>query len=348
MANSRVANLRSGTQNQEASDKGVSEFMALSIQTFIESRRPRWERLETLLRALERGKAKGLETREILEVGRLYREATADLARLQAFWEDGAIPDELEAYLNHLVARAHGQIYRSPSPGWTPLWRFLRSTFPSAFRETAPWTLLAMGIFLLGSLYGLVSTLTDDTFPALIIPSHLIQKVEGGEVWFDSILAIRPLASSLIMRNNISVTFLAFALGVTFGLGTTYLLAFNGLLVGALAGLCHLHGLDGPFWSFVLPHGVIELTAIFIAGGSGLLLASALLAPGDLPRKDALVQRGRKAVRLILGCVPLLVVAGIIEGFISPSHIPGGLKFVFAGISLMALLLYLLSFKAGS
>jgi uncharacterized membrane protein SpoIIM required for sporulation len=317
--------------------------MAQSIQKFVETRRPRWERLDELLQALERGKAKRLETGEVLEVGRLYREATADLARLQSFREGDAIPHELETYLNHLVARAHGQVYRSPSPGWTPLWAFLRSTFPATFRETAGWTLAALGIFLLGFLYGFVASLSDDAFPALIVPPQIIEKVEDGEVWFDSILGIRPLASSLIMRNNISVTFLAFALGATFGLGTTYILAFNGLLLGTISGLCHIHGLDSPFWSFVLPHGVIELTAIFIAGGAGLLIASALVAPGDLPRKDALVRRGRKAVRLVLGCVPLLVVAGIIEGFFSPSHIPAALKFIFAGILLVLFLFYLLS-----
>ena len=144
------------------------------------------------------------------------------------------------------------------------------------------------------------------------------------------------------MTNNISVSFLAFALGMTFGLGTTYIMAFNGLLVGTLAALCHMNGLDVAFWSFVLPHGVIELTAIFIAGGGGLLLATALVAPGDLPLKDALIHRGREAGRLICGCVPLLVVAGIIEGFFSPAHIPAVFKFFLAGLLFILLLLYLL------
>jgi len=317
--------------------------MAESIHSFVTSRRPRWNRLEALVQALERGKSKTLDSSDLLALGRLYREATADLARLQAFTEGQSHPDELEVYLNQLVARAHGQIYRSPSPGWTPLAVFLRSAFPETFRRTAPWTLAAVGLFLLGFTYGLAATLADSVFPSLIIPHRLIEKVEAGEVWFDSILAISPLASSAIMTNNISVTFLAFALGMTFGLGTVYLLVFNGLLVGTLAGLCHRHGLDVPFWAFVLPHGVIELTAIFVAGGAGLLLASSLVAPGDLSRKDALVQRGRQAVRMILGCVPLLMVAGIVEGFLSPARIPAILKFALAGVLLALLLVYLLS-----
>jgi uncharacterized membrane protein SpoIIM required for sporulation len=317
--------------------------MPQSIHKFIESRKARWERLEVLIQALERGKTRELSPEDLVDVGRLYREATADLARLQGFRDEVTPPDDLEIHLNHLVARAHGQIYRNPTPGWRHVWQFLRGTFPQTFRKTALYTLLAFSIFSLGFLYGFSSTLRDETFPPLLVSSHLIQQVEDGEVWFDSILGIRPLASSFIMTNNISVSFLAFSLGITFGFGTTYILAFNGLLVGTLAGLCHLNRLDIPFWSFVLPHGVIELTAIFIAGGGGYVLASALIAPGDLPRKDALVRRGRVAIRLILGCIPLLVVAGIVEGFFSPAPVPSALKFLAASVLLGLLVLYLLS-----
>ena len=316
--------------------------MSQSIEKFIESRRPRWERLERLLHSLEKGKGRTLQPSDLPVVGRLYREATADLARLQAFQQKGALPDELLDYLNHLVARAHGQIYRSPTPGWTKLLRFLGSTFPQTFRSTAFWTLSAFAIFLLGATYGFVAGLNDDTFIPLVAPPHLIQQVEGGKVWFDSILAVRPLASSSIMTNNISVTFLAFALGITLGLGTVYIMAFNGLLLGTLAALCHLHGLSVDFWSFVLPHGVIELTAIFIAGGGGLLLGSALIVPGDLSRKEALIQRGRKSVQLILGCIPLLIFAGVVEGFFSPAHLPPWIKFLTAGLLFVFLLCYLL------
>jgi uncharacterized membrane protein SpoIIM required for sporulation len=190
--------------------------------------------------------------------------------------------------------------------------------------------------------YGFVTAISDSSFVALIVPSQLIQKVEGGEVWFDSVLAVKPLASSMIMTNNISVSFLAFAMGMTFGLGTLYLMVFNGLMVGTLGGLCYTHGLSVPFWSFVLPHGVIELSAIFMAGGAGFLLGGALLFPGDLPRKDALLKRARQAGRLILGCVPLLVIAGLVEGFFSPLHVHAGFKFGMAGILLALLLYYLL------
>jgi uncharacterized membrane protein SpoIIM required for sporulation len=316
--------------------------MPQTIQSFITSRKARWERLETLVKALERGETRKLGASDLRDINRLYREATADLARLQAFSMEHPLPEELETYLNDLVGRAYGQIYRNPPPAWSSLWTFLRTTFPRTFRETWPWTLIALSVFGFGFAYGLGASLTDEAFIPLVVPPHLIQKVEGGEVWFDSILAIKPLASSMIMTNNITVSFLAFALGITFGLGTLYLMAFNGLMVGTLAGLCHAHGLSIPFWSFVLPHGVIELTAIFVAGAAGFLLATALLAPGDLPRKEALIHRARQAGRLTLGCVPLLVVAGIIEGFFSPAHVSPNLKFSTAVGLFVLLLSYLL------
>ena len=313
--------------------------MAESIRKFVESRKPRWEKLESTIQSLERGR---LSASELLGLTRLYREATADLARLQTFQNQEGLEDELKTYLNHLVARAYSQIYRSSPPRIASFWRFLRFGFPATFRETLLWTLLALSAFTLGLAYGFITAISDTGFVALIVPPKLIQQVEGGTVWFDSILAIKPLASSLIMTNNISVSFLAFAMGMTFGLGTLYLMVFNGLMAGTLGGLCYTHGLSVPFWSFVLPHGVIELTAIFIAGGAGFLLGGALLFPGDLPRKDALLKRARQAGRLILGCVPLLVIAGIVEAFFSPIHVDPGLKFGMAGILLALLFCYLL------
>ena len=322
-------------------------IMTQTIDTFINRREPRWERLENLIQALERGGAKKLTPSDLHDMGRLYREATADLSRLQAFRDKGTEPEELELYLNELVGRAYGQIYRNPAPSWTSLWFFLRFTFPKTFRETSPWFLLSLGLFSLGFGYGFIGGLLDEAMIPMVAPPHLIEKVGEGQVWFDSILAVKPLASSMIMTNNITVSFLAFALGITFGLGTVYVLLFNGLLLGTLAALCHTHNLSIPFWSFVLPHGVIELTAIFTAGAAGLLLATALLAPGDLPRRQALVQRAKHSVRLVLGCVPLLIVAGLIEGFFSPAPLSPALKFVSAGCLLLVLLFYLMQAFGG-
>jgi len=147
--------------------------------------------------------------------------------------------------------------------------------------------------------------------------------------------------SSYIMTNNIRVCFMAFAFGVTLGFGTAVSLFYNGVLVGVLASYFHRAGHGVHFWAFILPHGVIELTAIFIAGASGLTLGAALLAPGEHTRGQAFKRAGADAVRLVIGCIPLLVVAGTIEGFVTPQgFIPDLAKLAFAALTAVALAAY--------
>ena len=127
-----------------------------------------------------------------------------------------------------------------------------------------------------------------------------------------------------------------------FGVGTLYILAFNGAMFGAILALTYRAGFGNDLLAFVVGHGVIELSCIFIAGGAGLLIGTALLMPGNLSRGDALKSRGMEAVRLVVGCVPLLIVAGIIEGFISPAPINPAIKFTIAAVTGVALYSYLL------
>src|SRR6185503_6368708 len=118
---------------------------------------------------------------------------------------------------------------------------------------------------------------------------------------------------------NLSVVAAALATRMLAGLGTVYMMFFNGLLIGVVGTACHRAGMSLSLWSFVAPHGVLELPAIFIAGGAGLMLAKGLLFPGMLPRRDSIAESGGLAIRLFLGVVPMLVVAGLIEGFVSPT-----------------------------
>jgi uncharacterized membrane protein SpoIIM required for sporulation len=147
------------------------------------------------------------------------------------------------------------------------------------------------------------------------------------------------------MTNNMSVAFMAFALGITAGLGTLYMLLFNGLLIGVIGMACHLSGMSLKLWEFVAPHGVLELPAIFLAGGAGLRIASGLLFPGYLPRRESLVRAGSEAVQLLLGSIPILIVAGTIEAFVSPTGLATNLKFAMAAALFVLLLGYL--FGAG-
>ncbi|HSJ59489.1 MAG TPA: stage II sporulation protein M, partial [Anaerolineae bacterium] len=252
---------------------------------------------------------------------------------------------QVVTYLNQLVGQAHAVVYRGEPLELRRVWRYYRTGFPRLYRQTASYTLVAMLLFLLPGLIALAITATHPAAAYTLLPTEMhdiIALVEDGEMWTDIPHQARSMASSFIMTNNIQVAFLAFAGGVLAGLLTIYILVFNGLLIGTIAGLCHAHGLSLALWSFVLPHGVIELSVIFIAGGAGLMLGRALVSPGLLSRQDALAAAARRAVRLIFGCVPLLVVAGTIEGFVSPSALPAWAKLAIGAATGLLLYGYLL------
>jgi uncharacterized membrane protein SpoIIM required for sporulation len=166
--------------------------------------------------------------------------------------------------------------------------------------------------------------------------------IENKKMWTDSVQGYSQSASSMIATNNIRVCILSFVLGITYGFGTVFILFNNGLHIGTVLGLCKVYGmLDKPL-AFIAGHGVLELTAIFISGGAGLLLGRALLFPGRYRRLDAFRMVARDAAGLFGGCVPLLLVAGLIEGFISPrTDISAETKFAVSLATLVLLMLYL-------
>jgi uncharacterized membrane protein SpoIIM required for sporulation len=218
---------------------------------------------------------------------------------------------------------------------------FFTETYPAAFRRHLRHCALALLLFIIGGLVGAVLTYQNPDFKVKILGPKMVETIDKHEMWTQSIVGVKPLASSTIMTNNISVGFLAFAFGITAGIGTIYMLAFNGLLIGVVGVACGLSGMSIQFWSFVAPHGVLELPAIFIAGGAGLRIAQGLLFPGILPRRDSLARAGSEAVQLLLGTVPILIIAGLIEAFISPTGLAVSLKFTFASALFVLLNLYL-------
>jgi uncharacterized membrane protein SpoIIM required for sporulation len=285
---------------------------------FYQSRKGDWE---TLSRLLEQSQSdmRGLSESQVNDMARLYRATTSDLALAKRDFPR----NEVTVYLNQLVARAHAVVYRSEPLALRQLWHFATTDFPRLFRATWIFTFIAALFFILPAIASGVVTYVRPESATLLLPPQahrLINIVEDKELWIDIPVEERPYASAFIMRNNIQVSFLAFASGLTAGLLTLWVLFFNGLMIGTLTGLTAFHGIGFELWTFVIGHGVIELTIIFIAGGSGLMLGWAILRPGLMRRRDALAQAARKAVYLLLGVVPWLVVAGTIEGFISPSE----------------------------
>jgi uncharacterized membrane protein SpoIIM required for sporulation len=297
---------------------------ALGISTrWIERRRPHWDRLDTLVGACDRRGIRALGRAELRELALLYRQTAADLSIVR----DDVASRELARYLNTLLGRAHNLVYAGGTAPRRGVVHFYARIFPGVFRATLGYTLAAFALFAAGLVAGAAMTWADPAFARLVLPAPMLDTIERGEMWTHSILGVKPLASSAITTNNLSVSFAAFAGGMLFGLGTAYMMVLNGVLIGVIAVTCHRAGMSLPLWSFVAPHGSLELPAIFIAGGAGLLLGRGLLVPGFLSRRDSLVDAAATGVRLVLGVIPLLIVAGAIEGFLSPTDVPPSMKF---------------------
>jgi uncharacterized membrane protein SpoIIM required for sporulation len=315
----------------------------MNIQRWIARRESNWQRLDALLRKVEKKGLKSLQSAEIRELASLYRSVAADLARART----QQVGNTLLQSLQSLTTRGYTQIYQgSRRQEWQAVVEFYRWGLPTVVQQTFPYIATATGLFFLGALVAWWYAWQDPTFMSLIVPEKLILQVrDRHELWMGSIVGIEPLASSSIMINNLTVSFGAVAGGITAGVYTAFLLANNGLLIGAVATLVGQNNLAYPFWAFVFPHGSLELPAIFFAGGAGFLIGRAILFPGKYRRGDALKFYGSQAVQLVFGIVPMLIIAGTIEGFFSPSPvIPNPLKYL-VGMGLFALLVMYCSRK---
>jgi uncharacterized membrane protein SpoIIM required for sporulation len=291
---------------------------------WLEKRRPYWERLEQLLSQASAGGARRLARSELREAALLYRQAAGDLSTLRQDPTAGVYA----ARVNQLLARAHHIIYSSRGKGFRRALLFLRDGYPAVVQRQMRYVLVALALMVGGAALGVVLTLAPE----------MVSTIEQHEMWTHSIVGLEPVASSAIMTNNLSVCFVAFAGGMVFGIGPVWSMFFNGLLLGVIGAACQQHAMAVDLWSFVAPHGALELPSIVLAGAAGLRLSGGLLFPGLYRRRDAMALAGAEASRLVAGIIPLLVIAGTLEGFFSPSSAPAWLKFTVGG-ALFALLL---------
>src|SRR5256712_4288814 len=312
----------------------------MPIDRFIDQHKAAWQRLEDLLKLLDGTSLRRLHREEVRELGRIYRRTSSDLAVARAESRD----PRLINYLNSLVIRAHGRIYQADAQGGSRFKQFFTRDFPQTFRRTWRYTTVSFSVFLVFSLIGFVGTKSDPEFSELVgvAPAFRELYIETKTHWWEDLNQANQVGASSIFTHNIQVTVYTFAFGALFGVGTIFYLAYNGANIASVLALTYRAGFGNDLLTFMVGHGVIELSCIFIAGGAGLLIGSALLMPGDLSRADALKTRGKDAVRLMMGVAVLLVVAGIIEGFISPAPIRPAIKFSIAAITGLALYSYLL------
>jgi uncharacterized membrane protein SpoIIM required for sporulation len=292
----------------------------MTLDTFIAERQARWAELEAAIKTAKRGRIRTQSATAIERFGLLLRQTSSDLAIARRDHPDAPITE----YLNTLCARAHPLLYRGNPVQVGSLWGFFATALPRSFRAAWPYIATSLVLMLIGFIAGWVAVDVRPDLRASLVPPSLFDEMARGQI--STGVQDAPFAAAFIIQNNIRVALICFAGGVFLGIPTAFVLLSNGWMLGTVAAAVHLGGYDFQFWSLIAPHGVLELSVIVISGGTGLMVGDAILRPGQLRRGEALARVARRAVLLALGAASLLVIAGTLEAFVSPSGLPDAAK----------------------
>lgn len=316
--------------------------MIIDLPRFVAAEQPYWDELAALLASLEDDPERSMPLAGIQRLHYLYERCSADLARLDSF----ATEPRLRTYLESLVARAYSEIHETRAP-LRIRWKSAVLAFPRAFRRHSGAFRLSLGVTLLGIAFGWFAVHQDPRtkavllpFPGLMVsPAERVAKEESAKK--DRLQGVKATFSSQLMTNNIRVTLMAVALGITWGAGTFILLFFNGAVLGAVVADYISGGQSAFLAGWLLPHGSIEIPAILLGGQAGFLVAGALIGWGSrASRAERFRAMAPDLIAITGGAAVMLVWAGLIEAFISQYHqpvIPYGLKIAFGVCELVAL-----------
>jgi uncharacterized membrane protein SpoIIM required for sporulation len=309
------------------------------VHEFVRVRRAAWAQLQVFLETARRLSLARVPLNVFREGSVLYRQAVSDLAYARMRYSGHPVVKELE----QLVGNAHSILYqaeRGRSRNWTDFWL---KTWPLRMREAVRPILVATGIFWASAVLGFFLTAQNPVLESFFISPPMRASINAKRLWTNSLTSIAPAAGSQIAANNINVSLMTWGLGLTFGIGTVWLLVLNGIMLGAIAAACMRAGMLLQLSEFVIAHGSLELPAIWISAGAGLMMAEAMLCPGRYSRGVELRQKGRSSVQIMVGVVPILLVAAAIEAFVSPSNLPGAAKALLGASLSLALLGFIIS-----
>jgi uncharacterized membrane protein SpoIIM required for sporulation/uncharacterized RDD family membrane protein YckC len=323
---------------------GAVGRITVPAERFVQKKRNAWETFRTTALRMERSGVGALAPGEIPAFAVQYREIAADLARARTYQVDPRVI----AYLERVVTAGHNALYRTRGREHTPLPQYLLRDFPAAVVESWRYVLLAFLLFTVPGVIGYAMIRERPELAEELVRPVMIERAESaaektteGVGYAETRAELRPPVAAFIITNNISVCFITFVGGITGGLLTAWTLVSNGMDLGFALALFQNYNALRFLLTFILGHGVLELTAIFISGGAGFRIAKAMIAPGDRTRKDALVLEGRIAARMIGAVVTLLAIAGTIEGLLSTSGAAATWKYGVSAATAVFLVLYL-------
>ncbi|HEY7214856.1 MAG TPA: stage II sporulation protein M [Thermoanaerobaculia bacterium] len=303
---------------------------------FVRLRRPVWEAFETQLAAV-RDRWRGLGYGELEEMALRYRQVLHDHALAAARFPGTAAARRLQALAVEGTRRLTGD--RGERAG---LLRFFSRTFPRAFQRQLDVMAIALALFLLATVWGLIIAVLRPALGLRMLGPEAVQKLEEGRLWTESLVTTVPpaVSSSGIATNNISVALSAWSGGLLAGVVPLYVILLNGMMLGSVIGITLHYSMTGELLEFICGHGPLELTLILVCAAAGLVIGRALVAAGDLPRALAVRDAGRDALAVLLGCLPWFVVLALVEVFVSPSpQLPVPLKAAL-GLALETLFLF--------
>lgn len=306
-------------------------------EQYIKIYRVQWEQLEQYIKIMDKKNKKRLTARELKAYLDLQKRVSHHLAYSRTHFPESALCQ----YLNELSVRAHNQLYVVKKSNLKDFTSYFTIGFPQRLRENKMYILTAFLIFMVGCILSYLLVVSNSQNAGLFLPEEYTVREDWDlkdSAWQEEQFFY---LSSYVTTNNIGVAIKAFVLSITAGVMTCYVLFANGTMLGALTGLVSLNSSQMLYyWALILPHGIIELTAIFISGGAGLRVGKALLIPGPYKRKDALIKEAKEAVMLMPGVIAMLMLAGLIEGFLTPARIPMQFKLGFAVLTAVMLVLY--------
>lgn len=280
-------------------------------------------------RLAKRRSVKGLTTEQVREFAHLFRLTSHHLAYAKTHFPTG----ETVPFLNQLVGVSHNFFYVRERSSISDVWGYFTHTFPQTVRDTWRYWVVATAIFVLSAIFMGAFVIGEPERIDMLLPGF--SRVHAPDLtdteyreWDNAHM------TAFFITNNTAVAFNAFVWGILGGIGSVFILAYNGLIVGGLMGFLRQGGANMTVaYALILPHGVIELLAIFLAGGAGLMLGKGVLFPGEFTRRHSIVYYARKSISLIPGMAVMLIIAAVIEGYFTPLNIPAEYKLFFAALT---------------